>query len=68
MYNQVEFVKSITDDLYAKIDEYQKQVHNLLDLKIELLDYIIDLRTKEKTDSENAILNKISSIITKERK
>ena len=49
MYNQVEFVKSITDDLYAKIDEYQKQVHNLLDLKIELLDYIIDLRTKEKT-------------------
>ena len=63
-----EFVKSITDDLYAKIDEYQKQVHNLLDLKIELLDCIIDLRTKERTDAENAILNKISSIITKERK
>ena len=60
-------VSEEVNDLVAQTTKYQDDLGKALSTKIELLSYILELRERDLTDGEKAIVDEFSIIITKER-
>ena len=60
-------VSEEVNDLVEQTTKYQDDLGKALTVKIELLSYILELRERDLTDGEKAIVDGFSTIITKER-
>ena len=60
-------VSEEVNDLVEQTTKYQDDLGKALTVKIELLSYILELRERDLTDGEKAIVDGFTTIITKER-